>query len=298
MPDILQHELVELQSGALRLLLAPSFGGSILRFDWMAGGKCTPILRPCGMQASNILEAGSFPLVPYVNRIRGGSFGFRGQLIKLAPNLVGDQSPLHGQGWLSAWAVDDAAEKSVALSYRHEPGEWPWAYTARQLITLRDDELSVALSCLNNSKEPMPCGLGHHPYFACGPNTRVQSPVENVWTIDDNVLPVKRIAASGRFDLRDRAVCGQGLDHGFDGWSGKARLTDPAWPLEIAVSSPTARFLHVYSPRGGGACAIEPVTHANAALNEPESTWPELGPVVLEPGCQMSVEMRIRISIQ
>jgi aldose 1-epimerase len=296
MPDILHQELVELQSGALRLLLSPSFGGSILRFDWAAGGKCASILRPWKAPSANILEVGSFPLVPFVNRIRAGSFRFRDRLIKIAPNLAREQCPLHGHGWLGAWTVDGAADSSAALSFRHQPDEWPWAYTARQLIVLKDDELSIVLSCLNTSKEPMPCGLGQHPYFECGPNTRIQAQVENVWTIDDNVLPVQRIAASGRFDLRDRMVCNQGLDHGFDGWSGKARLTDAAWPFEITVSSPTARFLHLYSPKGGGICAVEPVTHANTAFNEPESTWSDLGPVVLEDGDQMTLEMRIKVS--
>lgn len=294
MPDVMQDQIT-LRSGELRLLLSPSLGGSIARFDSMVDGKCTPILRPSNPRSANILEVGSFPLVPFVNRIRGGSFQFRDRLIRLSPNLAGDQSPLHGHGWLNAWTVEATPRNSAALSFRHEPGEWPWAYTARQLFTLKHDELSVVLTCLNTSHEPMPCGLGHHPYFECGPKTRIETHVEHVWTIDDDVLPVERIAASGRFDLRDRAICDQSLDHGFGGWSGHATLTDPGWPFQITVSSPTARFLHLYSPIGGGICAVEPVTHANAAFSGPESTWPELGPIVLEPGNQMTLQMRIKI---
>ena len=45
----------------------------------------------------------SFPLVPFVNRIRGGRFTFRGREVRLAPNMAGDPSPLHGQGWLNPW---------------------------------------------------------------------------------------------------------------------------------------------------------------------------------------------------
>jgi aldose 1-epimerase len=39
----------------------------------------------------------------------------------------------------------------------------------------------------------------------------------------------------------------------------------------------------------------EPVSHANAALNEPEERWEELGLKVLEPGEEMSLNARIGV---
>ena len=155
------------------------------------------------------------------------------------------------------------------LSFRHEAGEWPWDYEARQEFTLDERGLSIRLTCRNASGEPMPCGLGQHPYFPCGPETRIDTEVTHVWTIDEHVLPVERVPADGRFDLRDRPVCGQDLDHGFGGWSGEARMSDPSWPYEIRLSSPEARFFQLYSPAAGGIFVAEPVTHANAALNAP-----------------------------
>ena len=130
----------------------------------------------------------------------------------------------------------------------------------------------------------MPCGLGQHPYFPCTPATRLDTGVESVWTIDEQVLPVAQVPAVGRYDLRDRLVCGQDLDHGFGGWSGRAVITDPALPFRIEMSSPDARFFQLYSPAAGGLFVAEPVTHANAALNAPEEQWAELGLRVLEPG--------------
>jgi aldose 1-epimerase len=141
----------------------------------------------------------------------------------------------------------------------------------------------------------MPCGLGQHPYFPCGPKTRIDAVVSHVWTIDEHVLPVDKVPATGRFDLRDRPVCGQDLDHGFGGWGGEARLTDPDWPYLLRLSSPDARFFQLYSPREGGIFVAEPVTHANAALNAPEQQWPELGMRVLEPDEEMSLDMRLEV---
>ncbi|WP_395622188.1 aldose 1-epimerase [Sphingomonas daechungensis] len=243
----------------------------------------------------NVLEAGNFPLVPYVNRIRGGVFAFWGREIRLEPNMAGDPSPLHGQGWLNPWTADEVDRSSAVLSYRHEPGEWPWAYEAQQDFRLDDSVLDVGLTCTNTSGEPMPCGLGQHPYFQCGPQTRIDTGVGFVWTIDDKVLPVAKLPASGRYDLKDRLICGQDLDNGFTDWSGRALITDPIWPFEIELSSPEARFFQIYSPASGGVFVAEPVSHANAALNEPETDWLALGIRILEPGEQMCLDMRIDV---
>ena len=52
-----------------------------------------PILRKCNSRSENVLERASFPLVPYVNRIRGGAFTFRGREVRLAPNMAGRSQP-------------------------------------------------------------------------------------------------------------------------------------------------------------------------------------------------------------
>jgi len=282
-------------AGPLELTISPSIGGSTSGLDWIGGGRRVPVLRKSNSCLENVLDAASFPLVPYVNRIRGGQFTFRDRSVRLAPNMASDPSPLHGQGWLSPWNADSATASEALLSFHHEAGEWPWEYRAEQHFALDDCGLSLSLTCRNLSDEPMPCGLGQHPYFNCGATTRIDTEVTHVWTIDERVLPVEKVRADGRFDLRDRLVCGQDLDHGFGGWNGEARMSDPSWPCEIRLSSPEARFFQLYSPPAGGIFVAEPVTHANAALNAPEAAWPELGMRVLEPGEAMGLDMRIEV---
>ena len=284
--------IVMLAAGRLEMQLSPSIGGSISGLLW--DGE-RPLLRASNSARENVLEAASFPLVPFVNRIRGGQFTFRGREIRLAPNMAGDPSPLHGQGWLGAWTVQEAAGDRATLTFAHPAGEWPWAYDARQEFALDPGGLSLRLICRNRSAEPMPCGLGQHPYFPCGPATRIDTEVATAWTIDDHVLPVDEVPADGRFDLSDRRVCGQGLDHGFGGWGGAARLSDPDWPYDLHLSSPQAKFFQLYSPTDGGIFVAEPVTHANAALNSPEAEWPRLGMRVLEPGEEMELDLRLDV---
>lgn len=284
-----------LRSGSLELELSPAVGGAIAGFTWVAGGERTPILRPSPAPLERVLDSASFPLVPFVNRIRGGCFEFRGREVRLAPNMAGDPSPLHGQGWTSAWTVESAGEAEAVLAFDHAAGEWPWAYRARQHLRLTGDSLCVELSCTNLSREPMPCGLGIHPYFTCGPDTRIQTYVEEVWTVDEDVLPVGRQPANGRYAIGDSPVCGRGLDNGYGGWSGCALLTDPGWPFELMLTSPQARFFQLYSPVSGGVFVAEPVTHANVALNEPEEAWAALGIEVLQPGGETSLDARIEV---
>jgi aldose 1-epimerase len=284
-----------LRAGSLELELSPSIGGAISKLAWTGDGRRTPILRESHSPPENVLEAASFPLVPFVNRIRDGCFTFRDREIRLAPNMAGDPSPLHGQGWTSAWRIESRSESEAVLAYDHEPGDWPWRYEARQDFQLVDDALCLRLTCRNRSDEPMPCGLGFHPYFRCGAATRIQTAVENVWTVDQLVLPVDRIPATGRYDISDAQVCGRDLDNGYDGWSGRALLTDPGWPFEIELSSPQARFFQLYSPKNGGIFVAEPVTHANAALSEPQANWPSLGIRVLQPGEEMALDARLAV---
>ena len=282
-------ERLTLTAGSLRLVLAPGLGGSIARFDWLGDGTSRPLMRGAGPDAegtgaTGALDCACFPLVPYANRIRGGRFTFRGEAVRLASNKAHDPSPLHGQGWLAPWEVVRHNAAGAELRFRHEAGEWPWAYEARQTFTLTPDGLDVELTCTNLDTRPMPCGLGLHPFHPCDGSTHLATQVEGVWTVDASILPVTRIPAEGPFDLTDRAICDQGLDNGFDGWSGTALIRWGQDGPALRLTSPDAGFLQVYAPVGRGLFAVEPVQHANAALNAPETQWSELGLTVLGPG--------------
>ena len=290
--------LVALASGPLQLDLVPSIGGAIARFDHVAGGRSTAILRPSPEPLKNIRQTACFPLIPFANRIRGGRFQFRGREVRLPANFPGEPLAIHGEGCLASWRVESASANEAALAFNHSPGDWPWAYESRQHFTLGDDFLAITLTCRNLSEEQMPCGLGLHPGFNCGAETRIQTSVEEVWAVDDECLPTERLPATGRYDILDGPICSRDLNNGYGGWSGRAIITDPDWPFELELSSPQARILQVYSPIGSGSFAAAPVSHANAALNEPEEDWPALGIELLEPGQEVQFQMRIEVSMK
>lgn len=288
-------ERITLRAGELSADIVPALGGSIARFERIAANHRQPLFRDDRNAAQHALDTSCFPMVPYVNRIRGGTFDCDGRTVQLAANMAGDASPLHGQGWLDAWIVVEAGERHVVLTFSHEAGEWPWHYDAEQRIELDDEGLSVTLSCTNRSAERMPCGIGLHPYFPCDAQTILDTRVDSVWTIDAAVLPVENLPATGRYDLRNRRICGQSLDNGFDGWSGEATIRWPGEPVGLRLSSPDARRFQVYSPADGGLFVAEPVQQANAALNAPQDRWAELGITMLAPAETASVSARFSL---
>lgn len=277
-------ESITLRDGALELQVRPTVGGSVARFDWLGPDGRQPLFRGADENFSDVLDAGCFPLVPFANRIRGGSFRFGGQDIVLKPNLAGDASPLHGQGWRAAWDARRVSADAIELVYRHDAGEWPWTYEARQRMTLTPESLSIEMSCRNLSTLPMPCGLGLHPYYPCDAQTLLDTDVSTVWTIDEAVLPVASVPATGRYSLRNRLICGQRLDNGFDSWTSPARITWPGRAMALELASGDALRFQVYSPAEGSFFVAEPVQNANCALNAPQDEWKSLGIELLAQG--------------
>ena len=166
-------------------------------------------------------------------------------------------------------------------------------------ITLSDAGLTLQLECENLSAEPMPCGLGFHPYHPCDATTRLRTHGDPAWTIDADVLPVERVPATGRYDLADRLVCGQALDNGFEGWGGETQIVWPDRDLAVTMSSQDATRFQLFSPPTGGIFVAEPVQNANAALNAPEAEWPQLGLALLQRGetARLRAEWRCRVAL-
>lgn len=283
-----------MRADGLEAGLKPHVGGALTHFTDLSGPEPVDLFRRGKPGFEDPLDSAGFPLTPYCNRIRDGRFTFRGRVVDLKANLPGQKHPLHGQGWRSAWQVLEAGETFAQIAFRHEAEDWPWTYHSRLTAMIKDRGLEIVLTCKNLSEELMPCGLGLHPYYPCDAETVLDTTVTEVWTIDDEIMPVRTEPATGRYDLRERKVCGQDLDNGYEGWSGEATFRWPNRGRGLRLTSRAPRF-QLYSPREGGLIAAEPVTNANAALNHPEDEWARLGLTLLEPG--QRTELRARFEV-
>lgn len=282
--------MIVVENGAARLELIPDTAGAVRRLS--VAGREILLVAPEG--ASDALQTAHFPLVPFCNRIPQGRFTFEGREMVLPPNLGDHPHALHGQGWRGAWTVEAAPAGQAALAYEHTPGDWPWAYRAEQRFVLGEASLRITLSVTNTGDQPMPAGLGFHPYFPLRPGEGLKALVDGVWLIDQDVLPTVHHQGVWGADW----ACGAGveghpglIDHCYTGWNQRAELSAPGLPTTTITASSDCRWLHVYVPPGQDFYCVEPCASRPNPFGEGET-----GMVTLAPGQTRSVWMEIATS--
>ncbi|HEX3603940.1 MAG TPA: hypothetical protein VHU43_07595, partial [Steroidobacteraceae bacterium] len=163
--DLPVSEIVTLTRGAARCDILPQLGGSI--GTWSSNGQ--QMLRAVstgGLAQRDPYATAGFPLVPFSNRIEVGRFVWDGKPVALARNFPPEPHAIHGVGFERTWQVLSRAGDSALLALLHRPDAgWPWAFEARQRITLTDDALTLDLSAVNLEVQAVPLAFGHHPYM-------------------------------------------------------------------------------------------------------------------------------------
>lgn len=282
--------MIELVHGDWRLDVAPHLGGSIARLRW----RDIDVLRPIPAGSHDALESGCFPLVPYANRIANGRFAFGGRDVELPALPAFAPHALHGDGWQKLWDVVDSDDGLIRLIYRHPADAWPWAYEAKQTFEVVGDRLRVELLLTNSSDEPLPAGLGLHPYFPVTGDTRLTLRAAEVWALGEDDIPTTLEPVGNVFDWSDGPHITEApfVDHCYSGWDGRAEITGARIKTTVTASA-NAGWAHVFAP-GGAFCCIEPVTHRPDAVHAP--TDEDSGLTVLAPGETLSMWMEIAVS--
>jgi aldose 1-epimerase len=285
-------EILTLTHGAARCDMLPQVGGSI--GSWSVNGQ--EMLRPAseaGIAARNPYATAGFPLVPYSNRIGQASFEWRGKSVALARNFSPEPHAIHGVGFERPWQVQTRSSDSALLRLMHRPdAAWPWAFEARQRITLSDDLLVLEFVAVNLESQAVPLAFGHHPYFPRS-DARLTFHAHGVWLVGDDGLPCELAQPAGQFDFsRGAAVENADIDHCFTGWNGVAIIAWPDKALALAITgSRELSSAVLYIRRGLDAFCFEPVAHINNALNraDRESSMP-----VIAPGESFEASIRFR----
>ncbi|HEX5461175.1 MAG TPA: aldose 1-epimerase [Steroidobacteraceae bacterium] len=287
------QETVTLANDDLTLELLPDLGAAVATLRYQG----RDVLRPTPAGVDDPFETAAFALVPFANRIAGGVFRVGDREIKIERNAPGQAHPLHGHGWRNPWRVESAVRDQVVLSFEHPPDSWPWCYLAMQSLTLRADNLELALSVENRDTTPMPAGLGWHPYFHKGPGAQLKAHLEGVWLTDEECLPTRLTQGAhfGQWSRGDELARQELVDHCHTGWPGVAEILLPQERLRVALTaSRTLRWLHIYSPPGKDFFCVEPVSQMPNAVNR--SAPPALtGQKLLGPGERL--EARVTLSV-
>jgi aldose 1-epimerase len=295
--------VITLRADRARAGIAPWIGGSIVHYHWLDGARRHDWLRPAApadLAAGTADRLACFPLVPFSNRIRDGRFAFGGHAVALPLNHRLQSHALHGHGWQAAWSVVGREEDRIALEYDHRTDAWPFPYRAQQEFLLTGNELRLSLSLENHGREPMPLGLGFHPYFPRTPGCRLSARVDAMWATDAEVMPTALVDADPRLGgAHGLPVADVMLDNAFTGWHRQATIT---WPerrarLLLDADAPLG-FLVVYSPAGRDYFCVEPVSHCTDAFNLAAQGRADTGMLTLQAGASVSAIMRLRPSLE
>jgi aldose 1-epimerase len=278
-----------LRHGALRCDICPELGGSVAGL-WLHD---IPVLRSTpGVELTSVRQSGSYPLVPFSNRIGYGQLQWSGTSHPLVKNFDPEPHTIHGLGWERPWAVLESRENYALLSLEHRAdAAWPFDFDCSQVFKLDDGALDMSLSITNQSQAAAPVGLGWHPYFVKRADARVQFASTGRWEMAADKLPTHREPNAGL----SQPTADLTVDHCFDGWAGSFVLHDSV--MHVTVSSALSRLVVFTTPERDN-IAVEPVSHVNNALALMASTGASaesLGVVVLQPGESFSCSMRIAV---
>ena len=292
--------ILSLSAHGFELGLLPQLGGSIAWLNWRPReGSQVPLLRPSDADAiasGNPSNLACFPLVPFANRIARSQFSFNGREYRLPINRPPEPLAIHGFGFQAAWRVGEQDASTVRLHHVHQSQKSPFRYRAEQLFRLRPGRVSIEISVTHEGAEPMPYGIGLHPWFPRPSDTWLALSATTVFAPDDTLLPRGPEPVSGTRDFKSgrRAEDAVPLNGCFAGWDGKASVHWPHQKYGIdIITDQSFRAAHLFLPADRRVLCIEPVSHVPNVHNHPE--WAEFGDLqVLEGGSSMRGRMTLQ----
>ena len=287
-------ELVHLSNEYLQLTVSPSLGGSITRLDAFIEGRWHPFLRTWD-KTPHVLHTASFPMTPFCNRIDQGVFEWQGRSVSLEANHAPEPHAIHGFGWQQKWLLEHQSRNQIIISHYENGSRWPFNYFCCQRFSLNRSSVRVEMTICNYGDQPMPAGLGFHPYFPLTPDVRLVAPCSNLWMTDSNMmLSEKRPAPQPLQAAPGLLLADTGLDNMFSGFRGYCQLLWPGAGLSLAMrTSDNCDFLQVYVPDEEDFFCVEPQSMSVDGFNRHQSGTHDSGVTVLEPVKSLSVWMEL-----
>ncbi len=298
------HPIAWLDHAGQRLGLVPSLGGSVAAWQLDRPQGLFDLWRPWDGKTADLYRLASFAMVPWSNRISGGGFTHDGRFHPMQPNRAGEPYPIHGDGWLQPWELSQPAADTMVMTLEsHRFMGNPYDYEAVQSFRLVNGGLDQELHVRHLGPDPLPYGLGLHPWFPRTPATRLTAPVQGVWLCGDDPLPTAHTQDfPPGWNLNEgMQALGPLIDNGYTGWGGTARITWPEQELELSMTMPhfnsdggaQHHFCLVYRPPQGPAFCFEPITQPIDAFHLPGR--PGLRTLRKGEACSLRVQWRFNL---
>jgi aldose 1-epimerase len=284
-------EVVELADAARKtaVTVVPTIGN--MAYQMLVNGKnalWVPYEKLSEMKAKPAMGGVPF-LAPWANRLDQDAFYANGKKYRLNPDLAnfrrdGNQKPIHGLlVYSSLWRVTGmkadagAAWVTSRLEFWKYPelmAQFPFAHTIEMTYRLVDGVLEVETLLQNHSTEPMPAGIGYHPYFqvhdAPRDEWRVHVAARDKLPLSPRLIPTGERTAVQFADLV--SLGGVQLDDVFSnlitGADGRAEFSVQGKNEKVAVKyGPKYTVAVVYAPPGRGFICFEPMSGITNAFN-------------------------------
>jgi aldose 1-epimerase len=285
------YVLRDRQTGA-EARIVPALGANLVGLRLAVRGQTVEVMAPEPPADMPAQRFGAPVLFPYPNRVRAARYTWQGRRYPL-PATAGGHA-IHGLVLHQPFAVtaraatDRSAALTCAISAADAPAlaqHYPFAFRLSLTYTLGAGGLRTQAEIANDGAEPMPFGLGFHPFFRLPlveggrrEDCRVLLWAPQIWELDADRLPTGRLLpVPAHLDARGYPRLGDTVfdtlytrlaldDPGAGAWS--SRYLDPAAGVEVVVIADAAfREAVLFAPPTRPVLCIEPYTCATDALN-------------------------------
>ena len=133
-------------------------------------------------------------LAPWPNRLADGRYEFNGVRAQAALDEPERRNAIHGLVRWMPWSLQTRHQNQLSLRlHLHPTPGYPFSLLLDVEYHLGRDGLTVATTARSFEEEPIPFGLGFHPYLTAGPETVdgaiLRVPAHHTLDVDDRGLP-------------------------------------------------------------------------------------------------------------
>jgi len=225
-------------------------------------------------------------LAPWPNRLGDGRYRFGGIDAQAPLDEPERRNAIHGLVRWMPWRMVGRAQNRVTLAcVVHPTPGYPFTLGLQVEYRLGRDGLTVATEAENQGDDPLPFGLGFHPYLsvdgASVDMARLTVPAGQRLVTDDRGLPTGRAAVTGtEFDFTGGRIIGTSrLDTGY---TELRRDADGTARVRLETSGPAGRtttlwaderfpYLMIYT----GDTLADPIRRRKAVAVEPMTCPPD-----------------------